>query len=45
MVELIKQNHIFSKAQFGFHSGLSTESSAYFIDKIHNDFNNKGTIL
>ena len=42
MIIFIEQNQIFSKTQFGFRSGLSTESAlANFIDKIHNGLNKR----
>ena len=42
MIDFIEQNNIFSKTQFGFRSGLSTESAlAHFIDKIHNGLNKR----
>ena len=46
MIDFIEQNHIFSKTQFGFRSGLSTESAlAHFIDKIHNGLNKRHHIV
>ena len=42
MIDFIEQNHIFSKTQFGFRSGLSTESAlVHFIDKIHSGLNKR----
>ncbi|CAL4068506.1 unnamed protein product [Meganyctiphanes norvegica] len=42
MISFIETNNIFSKTQFGFRSGLSTEAAKiYFIDKIHTGQNKR----
>ena len=42
MIRFIEDNNIFSSTQFGFRSGLSTESAIIqFLDKIHDGLNKK----